>query len=110
MNSEDPIENLKVDYSGCEFNLRGIPLKITVKFKEVNKKGDVAFLQSHFIKTPDQTAPYEPGGRWGHDAKDALEKVLQTFRPYYKNAVGAGNTPNESWLVENTRFYTNNWK
>lgn len=98
------IDNLRRTMTGYEFNLRGIATKIKIRLDKVKKTGKVAFSQSHFIHSPSQATPYETDHSWGYDEQEALNLALDGYRRFYKMAIEAGNKPNDSWLVLNTRF------
>ncbi len=81
------------------------------------KKGEVEFTQSHFIKTPLPSGPYiedaegayilertEEGRQWDLWEIQALRQAISHLIQDYENAVTAGHTPDEDWLVPNPDF------
>ncbi len=81
------------------------------------KKGEVEVMQSHFIKTPLASVPYieDAEGAYILDRTDearqwdlweirALRQAISSLIQDYDNAVTAGHTPDEDWLVPNPDF------
>jgi len=104
--NDEIIENLHLTMKGYEFNLRGIPVNIKIRFDKKKRDGAVTFSQSHFIHTPAQADPYRTSRPWGHTEKDALDVALNGYKRFYRMAIEAGHKPDESWLVSNSHF---NW-
>jgi hypothetical protein len=55
---------------------------------------------THAIHTPVQAGPYRTSRPYWDDPAYALEMTINGFTRYYEDAVGAGHTPNPSWLVD----------
>jgi hypothetical protein len=61
----------------------------------------VKFRVSHSIKTPLQAGPYRTSKVIEDDAAYALHRAVDGLTRDYRQAVKAGHTPRESWLVKN---------
>jgi hypothetical protein len=57
--------------------------------------------QSHFIHTPVQLGPYTTSLPANDTEERAWRSAIWTLAQWYKDAVGAGETPAETWLVPN---------
>ena len=81
------------------------------------RKGEVEFVQSHFIKTPLTPGPYiedaeglyildrtEEARQWDLWAIRTLRQAISRLIQDYENAVTAGHTPDENWLAPNPDF------
>ena len=55
---------------------------------------------SHEVKTPNQGAPYGANGQIENSPSDALRMAVFRLVLHYRQAVIAGRTPSEDWLVE----------
>jgi hypothetical protein len=65
----------------------------------------ISITVSHGIHTPEQAGPYHPNlspyTKWTRDSCDAIAAdVLSQYMLYYDQAVKAGGTPSEAWLVD----------
>lgn len=80
-------------------------------------KGEVEFIQSHFIRTglvpgpciDDAEGPYildrtEEARQWDLWEIRSLRQAISCLIQDYENAVEAGHTPDEKWLVPNPDF------
>lgn len=61
------------------------------------------FDVSHAIHTPLQMGPYRTSRPFSDDPPYALHQAISGLTQYYGDAIRAGHTPEESWLVENRR-------
>lgn len=99
-----PVENLFSDGSQYTFQLKGIPVTITVRLYRREARGPVWFEQSHWIKTPEQIGPYRTSRPFNDDEASALQQAVTGLTQFYSMAVKAGHEPSNAWLVENKNF------
>lgn len=75
-----------------------------VRFRiEERTDGKFEFIQSHFIKTPEQATPYRTNGSSADSMEEALQSGVETFMSYFNRAVKK-HKPNKSWFVPNDEF------
>ncbi len=97
----DAIEKTEISGQGYSFWLKGIPVEIRVVLSVNPAQGGFNFHLSHFIHTPKQIGPYHPSRPWGDDQAYALRLAVTAITQYYKEAVNAGLSPSEKWLIPN---------
>ena len=77
----------------------------SVKFRIIEwTQGGFEFYQSHFIKPPGHTGPYQTNNTKAATKSDALRQGVDSVMREYNLAVGQGNTPSQEWFVRNNRF------
>jgi len=103
--SQKGIESAKRFVSEYRFCLEGIPVEITIRLYESIRGDGYLFKQSHFIHTPVQCGPYMTDHATGSSEDASVKRALQTFLPYYNDAIKNGYEPEEAWLVPNKNFY-----
>lgn len=96
--SDESIERVEPCLGGYVFQLKHIPTKITVLLT-ANSNGGYDFKLSHAIHTPTQLGPYHPSRPWGDDEAYALHLAVNSITNYYRDALKAGNTPSQDWLI-----------
>jgi hypothetical protein len=87
-----------------QFKLGVLSTCITIRTLRPIRGQGIYLEQSHFIKTPRQIDPYQPGNPWGNDEEFALAFATTSVTRYYDEALLAGYLPSEEWLVPNSRF------
>lgn len=106
---DDDLKAPEIEYAGIVvregvFRLDGTGVNVRFRIYE----GPIAtpdrywFELSHWIKTPTQLGPYTPSRPYC-DSIDSAEHraVFTTIVEYHRQAVDAGHTPDDSWLVPN---------
>lgn len=78
--------------------------EVTIRLYEDLFQGNIHFIQSHFIKTPEQTVKYVSENPTAETEKLALSKAVNTLVRHYDLAVDAGLEPEEGWFVRNENF------
>lgn len=71
------------------------PLEIRLTDNDLSR----SFVTSHAIMTPILEQPYDPSGATAISAVEALRVAIDAFTVSYRQAVNAGHTPNEEWLI-----------
>jgi hypothetical protein len=61
----------------------------------------IKFSVSHSIHTPLQAGPYRTSISFRDDPGYTLHLAISGLTEHYRQAVRAGHTPDESWLVRN---------
>jgi hypothetical protein len=87
-----------------KFRLGSLATEITIRLYASFQNAKILFEQSHFIRTPLQLGPYETTRPWNDNISAALNQVTFGLIDHYNNAVKAGHTPDDSWLVANEEF------
>ena len=87
-----------------QFQLKDIPVCITIRLYKRLGSDVVEFRQSHFTHTPVQATRYRTDSSWGESESEALHRAIQTFAPFYEEALRAGHKPTEKWLLKNDGF------
>src|SRR6266511_2318072 len=62
-----------------QFQLKDIPVSITIRLYKRLGSDVVEFRQSHFIHTPVQADRYRTNSSWGENEAEALDRAVQTF-------------------------------
>lgn len=65
---------------------------------------ETRYERSHDIHTPLQAGPYQQGRPYWDDPGYALHQAIESITSYYRLAVKAGHSPDESWLKTNKYF------
>jgi hypothetical protein len=90
------------------FHLDGIPTQVRVRISQELKPPipdcPFHFELSHYIHTPTQAGPYTTSRPWDTTESGALRRAVDCLLSYYKEAIQAGHSPDESWLVPNEYF------
>jgi hypothetical protein len=100
----DVIEFPKELIREYEFTLKGISIPVRIRLYKVFGHEGVLFAQSHHIKTPTQIGKYVTSRPWNDDLGSALWQAVTGITRYYKEAVAAGHSPSDDWLVPNECF------
>jgi hypothetical protein len=87
-----------------QFTVGELKTVITIRTYEQTVGGGYIFEQSHFIKTPLQPDYYCTSRPWGDYEAYAVHQAISTITEWYRDAVNAGHTPSESWLISNKQF------
>ncbi len=77
--------------------------RVTIRIYETND-GRFFFVQSHFIKTPMQDAPFSTTNLTHLTPHLALGTAVESITAYYDGAVGAGHEPSIDWFFANDQF------
>lgn len=98
---QDSIGSPRKLISIYEFYLGGISKRIEISIYQSIINGDLFFFRlSHYIKTPGQATEYRPSKDTAETPSEALYSAVRALMAYYSPAVAAGQSPEESWLVE----------
>ena len=77
----------------------------TVRFRIVEAaSGYFEFYQSHFLQTPEESAPYRTSGRTAQTQTEALRLGVESIMRNYNLALGKGHRPSAIWFVRNEEF------
>src|ERR1035438_8698860 len=87
-----------------QFQLKDIPIPITIRLYRRLGTDVIEFRQSHYIRTPVQAGRYRTDSSWGENEAAALRRAIQTLVSFYEDAVRVGKAPAESWLLKNDSF------
>jgi hypothetical protein len=74
---------------------------IYIELGRFQSRETTKFEVSHSIHTPIQAGPYRTSRPIGDYWAYALHLAVDGIVSYYRQAVDAGHTPSESWLVKN---------
>ncbi|NQE64294.1 hypothetical protein [Caulobacter sp. RHG1] len=79
------------------FRFTGLAQEVTVSIliKGLNL---VEFRRSHAIKAPGQLDFYNPSRLHDDDNAYCMHRAVESLASYYRSAVKAGHTPQETWL------------
>lgn len=73
---------------------------VFIELRRLLNSDHIEFNVSHSIHTPVQAGPYRTSRTFEDDAAYALHRAVDGLTTYYRQAVSAGHTPQESWLVK----------
>jgi hypothetical protein len=73
---------------------------ITIELGRHMDSDETKAMVSHAIHTPVQAGPYRTSRPFWDYPAYALHMAVSAFTQYYGDAVKAGHTPQDSWLVE----------
>ncbi|WP_290649087.1 hypothetical protein [Aquisalimonas sp.] len=87
------------------FGLEGIPGVIRVRIY-AGLEGDwFEAEQSHYLHAPGLDGPSVPETQRYQSVEAALQEVLESFTEGYGQAIRAGHTPSNRWLMPDHEFY-----
>jgi hypothetical protein len=82
-----------------EFRVGVLNTTVTVEVYRLPNGDEAVYRRSHDIHTPGQLGPYRQSRPYWDNVPYALHQAIDSLTSYYRNAVNAGYTPDESWLV-----------
>lgn len=88
------------EYGEYAFRVGELETVVTVTVRRLPQSEQATFRRSHSIHTPVQLAPYHTSRSYWDDVPYALHQAINGITSYYRQAVEAGHSPSESWLVE----------
>lgn len=83
------------------FTVGTLSTVVTVEVSRLPNSENAAYRLSHCIHSPTQATPYRQSRPYWDDVPYALHRAISSITDYYREAVRAGHTPAESWLVPN---------
>ena len=89
------------DVGSYEFRVGQLETIVSLELGRFINGNGTKFTLSHSMRTPKQSDPYRPSRNWEDDAPYALYKAIASLTVFYLDAVKAGHTPEETWLVKN---------
>lgn len=102
--SHPAIEMPRKFLSEFRFTLKDIATEIVIRTYEPLEGRGVWFEQSHFIKTPLESSPYQTSRPWNDYEAAALNQVVKGITDSYDAAIKNGHEPSDDWLIPNKHF------
>lgn len=89
-----------------ELRLGELTTPITIAVECTPDMGRAEYYLSHCIKTPIQKSvfPGRAAKRFGFSPGAAIHRAVLGLSTYYREAVEAGLTPDEAWLIPNSKI------
>lgn len=100
--TDDLIEVIERDDEMGYFVIRLGSLQpgIIIHLGRYRSRDTTKYTASHVIHTPMQIDAYRTSIPFAESWEAALYKAVTGLTSFYRSAVGAGHTPNDSWLEE----------
>ena len=93
------VEDRIDEWGSFAIRIGSLKTLISIELGRHMDSDETKVIVSHAIHTPVQMDPYRTSRPYWDDPQYALEQTVRGLTDYYQQAVKAGHTPAESWLV-----------